>query len=372
MALRFILILTLAFALACDDEPEVRAEENPLASPPVGDRPVPETLSEWNLFADAASQTPKDDVYPFEVTAPLFTDHALKHRFLYVPPGEQITYSDDETKWEFPRGSVLIKTFAYPIDETDSESGEQLIETRLLVHEDSGWQPYVYEWNAASTRAERVSSGPVKSVSWIDASGETQIVAAYTIPTTGECRTCHATAPDTHLLGPSTAMLDRDNDFGDGPENQIDFLYGEGLLDRAPATALQRLQFLDPTAGDIAVDTTEKARAYLHTNCSHCHAPDGLEAQKELFFDWASTDPDTGNPFEWGACKEPTSAGNANCLQPINIVPGEPDESLMICRLEIAHPYPGPMPPLGRSVVHEEAVDLLAQWISDMSPAGCD
>jgi len=371
MVRRLILILAMALAIGCDDAPEGGGGDNGSDGPPVGQRPVPETLAEWNLFEDPASQTPADGVHPFEVTAPLFTDHALKLRFLYVPPGETIAYFDDEQKWDFPAGSVLIKTFAYPVDERDAGLGEQLIETRLLVHEESGWQAYVYEWNGAGTQANRVVHGPVKSVSWIDAAGETQTVAAYTIPTVGECRGCHGVAPETNTIGPSTAMLDRDNDFGSGAENQIDYLHARGLFDSTPLPNDQRLQFPDPFDG--SADATDRARAYLHTNCSHCHSADGLESGKNLFVEWSRTDPDTGDPADWKVCLDATSAGNASCLATTDhvIVPGDPDASLLLCRMEIEHPEPGPMPPLGRSVLHGAGANLIADWIFNMNAPGC-
>ncbi len=52
-----------------------------------------------------------------------------------------------------------------------------------------------------------------------------------------------------------------------------------------------------------------------------------------------------------------------------DLVPGRPDESILIYRLESTAPKVS-MPALGRDVVHEEGVRLLRQWIASL-PGSC-
>jgi len=362
-ARRLAALSLCALALACGGSDGGSGDGGAdLAAPPVGEKPA--TLEEWNLFADAAAQLPKDDVVPYDVTSPLFSDYALKHRFLYVPPGEQIAY-EDTGRWDLPVGSVMVKTFAYPVDERDPSLGEQLIETRLLVHEPTGWTVFTYEWDEDQSEAVRLVAGRSLAVTWTGADGNEQRVDEYRIPANGQCRRCHGggSATDTRLLGPSVGMLDRDFDHGEGPVSQIDHLDDLGLLDMAPLPAAQRVAFADPE--DAGVPAPERARGYLDANCSHCHAPDGETAEKELFLDYASTDPVLGDPADWGACKRPTSAGNTDdCEQEFDVVPGDPDDSLLLCRMEIDGT--GRMPEVGRSVPHEEGLALVRAWIADM------
>jgi hypothetical protein len=165
-------------------------------------------------------------------------------------------------------------------------------------------------------------------------------------------------------------MLNRDLDFGTGPENQIDHLDDLGLLDVEPLPAAQRVTFADPA--DETVSASERARGYLDANCAHCHSPEGETSEKELFLDYASTDPLLGDPRDWGVCKQATSAGNADCDQGLDVVPGDPDQSLLLCRMEITGP--GLMPEVGRSILHDEGIELVRQWIADMDPnllGGC-
>ena len=330
---------------------------------------VPEKLSEWALFDDIPNQIPADDVVPFEVTSPLFTDYAIKHRFVHVPEGETIEYSDTE-RWQSPVGTIYVKTFAFPVDERDPETGEQLIETRLMVHEEEGWRVHTYVYGDDQSDADRLVVGADVEVSWIDSDGQTRTIENYAIPSNGQCRDCHGAAPDTRTLGPSTGMLNRDNDYGDGPVNQIDHLASLGWLDRVPPPVEERMTLIDPLDESSGADIHERARSYFVPNCSHCHAPDGEASEHQLFLDYANMDPATGDPFNWGVCKVPTAAGNGDCIQSFDVVPGDPDMSLMVCRMESENAADF-MPPLGRSISHQEGVDLIRAWIADMDPGPC-
>jgi hypothetical protein len=46
---------------------------------------------------------------------------------------------------------------------------------------------------------------------------------------TNQCHDCHGKPEQTLLLGPRTRQLDRDFDFGAGPENQLDHMAALGL-----------------------------------------------------------------------------------------------------------------------------------------------
>ena len=92
---------------------------------------LPEQLSGWELFSDIAEQTPAEGVVPYEVKSPLFTDNALKHRFMRLPPGEAATY-DDDGAWGFPEGTVLVKTFAFPVDPWYQVGDPRLVLALLL------------------------------------------------------------------------------------------------------------------------------------------------------------------------------------------------------------------------------------------------
>ncbi len=330
---------------------------------------IPNELSAWDLFADIPNQVPAEGVVPYEVTSPLFSDYAEKLRFVSVPDGKTLQYSATE-RWLSPVGTIYVKTFAYPVDERDPSLGLQLIETRLLVHEESGWKVYTYVYGDDPSDAVRLTTGKNVEVSWINMEGEVQTVEAYRIPSNGECRKCHGTTPDTRTLGPSTGMLNMNNDYGEGPENQIDHLASLGWLDTTPPPADERLTYVDPFDEDSGADVHERTRSYFSSNCSHCHAPDGDAEEHQLFLDYESMDPVTGDPFNWGVCKRPTAAGRAECTLEFDVVPLDPAASLLLCRVVSTDPVEV-MPPVGRTVTHTEAAELIRQWIEELDPAPC-
>jgi len=194
----------------------------------------------------------------------------------------------------------------------------------------------------------------------------------YDVPTRSECRKCHGAiepvngAQPTRPLGPTTLQLQREVDYGAGPENQIDHLEALGLLRDVTQSPRERSAYVDPM--DEGASLSERARAYLATNCANCHAADGEALDKSLWLDFASTAPDQ-DPYRYGVCKMPTSAGNADCDAVVDIVPGDPDNSLMVCRMELVGK--GQMPPLGRNLVHRQGIALVRAWIAELDAADC-
>jgi hypothetical protein len=66
-----------------------------------------------------------------------------------------------------------------------------------------------------------------------------------------------------------------------------------------------------------------------------------------------------------GIGKAPVAAGKGSGGRLFGIVPGKPEESILQYRIESTHPGIM-MPELGRKLVHEEGVELVRQWISEM------
>ncbi|MEM7135250.1 MAG: hypothetical protein AAF500_01655 [Myxococcota bacterium] len=331
----------------------------------------PAMLSEWGLFSDIENQVPEEGVLPYDVRAPLYSDAAAKLRFLQIPEGQTIEYSNTD-RWVQPEGSIYVKTFAYPVDERDPELGLQLIETRIIEFKEDGevdmWT-YVYP-EGDNSDAERIAWGPTLPVSYINAEGET-VELEYEVPSSAACRVCHSSAPTSRTLGPSTGMLNMNLDYGGeiGEQNQVDRLNELGLFDTEPPPEEERTTFvMDPTE-NTTEDLHDRVRSYFDSNCGHCHAEDGEANDKGLFLTFQSMDPsepDADTYFSWGVCKDPTSAGNGTtCEQSLDVVPGKPEESLLLCRLRSVAPGEL-MPPLGRTTSHAAGVALVEEWIAEL------
>jgi uncharacterized repeat protein (TIGR03806 family) len=309
------------------------------------------SISEWGpLFTDVASQTPAPGVVPYDVIAPLFSDYASKHRFIRLPEGGRITVAADGS-WEMPVGTVIVKTFGFLRDLRDPSLGERIVETRLLVREEAGWEPYVYVWNDALTDAELAPAGRRVPVELVDLAGTTRSFT-YRVPNHTQCGNCHGGGEPTHLLGVRTDQLDHDG--------QVEAFVAMGMLDAMPPPLPQ---LIDPE------DTTEpleaRARSYMHANCAHCHRQDGAAHQSGLWLTIEETD-----PVRLGRCKLPIAAGSGSGGRPVVVWPGDPMQSILNYRVESDEPGIK-MPELPTILVHEEGAALLREWVAAMPPFAC-
>src|SRR5262245_26585717 len=64
-------------------------------------------LSAYHFFQDAGARRPNAGVTPYDLNTALYSDGALKFRYLYLPPHAQAVYRDDGV-FDLPVGAVLI------------------------------------------------------------------------------------------------------------------------------------------------------------------------------------------------------------------------------------------------------------------------
>ncbi|MGB1013385.1 MAG: hypothetical protein ACPG4T_04555 [Nannocystaceae bacterium] len=328
---------------------------------PDSGKAVPERLCEWGFFRDTPGQLPADGVVPYTVVSNLFTDDADKLRFIALPDGQKMTY-DPLDIWGFPEGSAVIKTFAYPHDARDLSQGYQLVETRLLVFESGIWVPHVYRWNDAQTEATRFVPGTRVEVAWVDETGTAQ-TQPYRIPSTDDCKICHGGKESPTVLGLRTRQLDTlIADGAGGMSNQLDHFAALGLLDKTPEPSTMRTRLVDPFGqADVAL----RARAYLDGNCAHCHRQGGDAQSSGLWLNFENEDPE-----HYGVCKIPVAVGNGGGGLDFDIVPGDPDASILIFRME--HTAADiKMPELGGLAPDVAGTELMREWIAAMEPKGC-
>jgi uncharacterized repeat protein (TIGR03806 family) len=329
--------------------------------------PFPQKLSAWHLFtAHSPTLQPNRGVMPYDLNTPLFSDYSDKFRFLWIPPGTSAQYVDD-APFEFPVGTVLAKTFAFPTgalsagsQAANGQAMDKLIETRLLVHTKTGWAALPYVWDDKQNDAIlQLVPDPVP-VKWTDASGRIHDFT-YVIPNANECHQCHDNQKVLLPIGLKARNLNKDYEYADGIENQLVRWARVGYLQGLPVAAARpkAAKWDDPGSGSLDA----RARAYLDNNCAHCHQPGGQAGYTGVDFRLTQTD-----LAHQGLCKSPNSAGAVGALR-YDLVPGLPDESILIYRLESTAPKVS-MPALGRDVVHEEGVQLLRQWIRSL-PGGC-
>lgn len=318
---------------------------------------------DWAVYG-AGPADPAEDLVPYEIVAPLFSDYAAKHRYIRLPEGGRIEVAADG-RWIFPVGTVLVKTFAFARDMRDPALGERTIETRLLVREsETRWRPYVYVWNEDETEAYLAPAGRIVPVSFVDARGET-VSFEYRVPSHTQCRNCHGGESPVAPLGPRTAQMDRTVDYGAGPENQIEHLVALGWLAERPPPDVPIVPY-DPVIDDPDATFEEldaAARSYLHANCAHCHRDAGAAQQSGLWLNIESRSPD-----DLGICKI-TVAGGCSWGRAV-IRPGDSRDSVMVCRMQSMRPGEK-MPELPSVLAHVEGARLIARWIDAMPADDC-
>lgn len=340
----------------------------------------PAQLSAYHFFrwSAAAGFQFNDRVVPYDINTALFSDGALKQRAIYIPPGASATY-DAEQALDLPVGSVIVKTFAFAADLRAPADNVKLIETRLMVRHADGWHPLPYIWSDDQQDAVLSPAGDVRTISYTDATGAPQ-TANYLIPQRNQCQTCHARQADLGdpleivLIGVKARHLNRSYDFGTGigVKNQLDHLTELGMLTGAPAVSdiPAAYDFRPIEAGGAAAippaDVDTAARSYLDINCAHCHNPQGVSGRtSQLFLNHDNTD-----LFRLGDCKRPGSAGPGTGGFQFDIVPGDPDTSILYFRVHTTD-VGAMMPLLGRSVTHVRGAELLHAWIAAMPPDDC-
>ncbi|MDH4039591.1 MAG: hypothetical protein OEV88_02970, partial [Gammaproteobacteria bacterium] len=319
------------------------------------------SLSNYRLFADASN--PMENANGgiiYDLNTPLFTDYANKYRFVFVPEGTPAVYRSEEV-FDFPVGTVIAKTFTIQADLRDDSSAEDIIETRLLIHRKEGWRALPYIWNAEKTDAVLTVTGGTQNVSWIDINGEQQSTD-YVIPNTNNCANCH-TQEKLQPIGPKARSLNKDYAYASGVANQLDYWTEKGILVSAPEdkSSIDTI----PLWGDTSAPLDDRARGYLDVNCMHCHSPAGAAKTSGLFLEYF-------RPFGTavGECKPPVAAGGGAGDLDYDIVPGNAAESIMHFRMD-SNETAVRMPEIGRSIIHTEGVELIAQWINAMDPVNC-
>ena len=345
----------------------------------------PDKLSEWHIVerrSDALQ--PNTGVLAYDLNSPLFSDYAHKLRTVLVPKGTAIRFGDDD--FDFPVGTVISKTFYYPRAQSvgsnekagvivvrkilQQSQGEtlplrdvRLIETRLLVNTATGWVALPYVWTEAQSDATLELTGAVLPMELVSEAGRTAF--NYLVPDTNQCVDCHAI--DSHQqairpIGVRARHLDKDYAYDRGRQNQLVHWSDVGLLTGAPAqgNVVRNAQWDVPSSGDVAA----RARAYLDVNCGHCHSERGAANTSGLLLNAHETD-----TARLGFCKIPVATGRGSGTALFDIVPGAPDESILVHRMESIEADVA-MPELGRSLVHAEGVALIREWIASLS-RGC-
>lgn len=321
----------------------------------------PSTLSGTGVFTNLATLTPRAGLIPYDVNTPLWTDGAEKKRWIAVPndgvadkAGEKINF-DAEDSWFFPKGTVIVKQFDLPVDETNPTVLRR-VETRFLVHGDDGaWFGFTYKWRADGTDADLLYAGDSASISITQAGGGTRL-QTWDFPSRSDCLACH-NGNAGRVLGLRTHQINRNLTYPatGRSDNQLRTLNHLGLFSPALDEAAISGYLKSVPITDASASLETKVRSYLDSNCSHCHQPGNLAVNMDARF----TTPLAQQQLINAPVLYDLGVAGAKVLAPQSI-----SQSILHHRLSVTGLHQ--MPPIGRNTVDTAAVNLLVSYINSL------
>ncbi|MDX2090668.1 MAG: hypothetical protein SFX73_22605 [Kofleriaceae bacterium] len=283
---------------------------------------LPSSLADTGIYKDFDTKQLASDLREFAPANVLWSDAAVKTRWIRLPAGAEVDNSDND-RWLFPVGTTWFKEFA--------KDGKRL-ETRVIWRvSDTGDRERdtlfgAYVWNDVETEAILAPNGEMNVRG-----------TEHDVPSGEDCWKCHIGEPG-RALGYSALQL---GDVTDVPLAQ-------------------------PLAPDTTFAAPNAALGYLHANCGHCHNPAGsawVSSSMQLRLSADDRDAATTAAVR-------TTVGVA--LQQWvghgftqRVVPGDPDASALLYRMT-QRTSGTQMPPLATERIDDAGVTLIRNWISTL------
>jgi uncharacterized repeat protein (TIGR03806 family) len=313
-------------------------------------------LSDYRFFTgELKNQIPNERVIPYKPASSLFTDYALKKRFVWLPNRTNSKYVADDKIIDLPVGSALIKTFYY--NDVQPSGTTKIIETRVMIKKSTGWIFAEYVWNDEQTDATLQMTGSNVALAWNHNGSPKSTI--YRIPSETECLTCHKSNNTAIPIGIKPQNLNIDYPYSSGNANQLQYWISQGILENnIPSNILTTVDYHDESQ-----PLKIRLRSYLDINCSHCHQENSHCDYRPLRLAFS----ETVQSVNMGVCVEPDEDIDPSLIK--IIVPGNFNKSVMHFRLNSTDESKR-MPLLGRTLVDEEGVQLLKDYI--LSINDCD
>ncbi|RYY30666.1 MAG: hypothetical protein EOP46_21335 [Sphingobacteriaceae bacterium] len=366
----FFLVLLLSI-ISCSKSEDDTYTPVPEVSPVTVDlTKVPyQKLSEYKFFeGELKDQKPSLNVLPFAPASSLFTDYAQKKRFVWMPDGTQATYISDKVSLDLPVGAALVKTFYYDnVQNISPAGGTRILETRVMIKKADGWIFAEYVWNDEQTEAYYDMEGSFTQISWKDANG-LERSTDYRLPSLAQCIVCHkshqtvngVTTVTNIPIGIKPQNLNFDYNYGNTTQNQLQKWVEMGYLNS---------NFTPPTAQNSTVNYADasqpvgvRARSYVDINCAHCHQTERHCDYRPMRYAFSETAENNAN---MGVCVNTQDMqGFPTGLSKI-VTPRNTSQSMMYYRLNTTNETYR-MPLHGRTIIHDEGLALMREWIGSL------
>lgn len=270
-------------------------------------------LSATGLYDDISNKQIASDALPLFPAFPLWSDGAVKRRWLILPPGTELDTTVLD-RWQLPVGGKLFKEFVV--------DGRR-IETRMIERLGSGDDDYRFApfvWRADERDAVLAEDGAINVRD-----------TRYDVPAVSDCKTCHL--QPGRLLGVSAIQL---------------------------SAQLAELPLSNPPNRELVI--SEPALGVLHGNCGHCHNPDGSAPMQTLQLTTkdATISIEETAPYRTTVGK-PLEHWTGQGFD-VRIAPGDPERSAIYYRLS-QRGTPAQMPPLGTTEPNIAGQAVVRAWI---------
>ena len=317
-----------------------RAAEAPCAPP---------RLSDTALYAAGHPGLVDPANRAFSPQYPLWSDGAVKARWVYLPPGTAID-TTDAGDWQFPVGTRFWKEFTF--------NGRK-IETRFLWRATADrWIFATYVWNEEQSDAVLAPDEGVRGIVEVGAGRR------HDVPGSSDCRACHG-SKRPGPLGFNALQLSTDRDpHAIHGEPLAPGMIDLGTLVRERKLAPVRPELLsNPPRIHASTPLTRSVLGYFAANCGTCHNRSGETTftgpslkHSDLSDGEATTAGLLAYATAWQVPGQPE--GTSRMLNAAT-----PDASAMLARMRSRRPS-SQMPPLGTVLRDDTAIDAVTKWLA--------
>jgi putative heme-binding domain-containing protein len=317
----------------------------------------PRRLRQTGLFASIQPLLPAPGTIVYRIAAPMWNDHAIAEWLLAIPGNGVIQTSGGvgniagET-WAFPTNTVLARTLSLEL-EAGHPASLRRIETQLLHWDGQAWNPYSYQWRSDQSDADLVGNAGTNVTFFVNdpsAPGGKRSTP-WRFMTRAECLRCH-----NAWAGEALTLNWLQLGSPDAEESQISQLVALDALRlrNAPGT-------VEPLAYpyDDSFTIAERARSWLHVNCSACHRL-GAGGAVSLHLNYEK------RLAETRAVDVKPARGDFSLTEARIIAPGDPYRSTLFYRINTGGA--GRMPHIGSRLPDPDGINVVRDWIQSLVP----
>jgi uncharacterized repeat protein (TIGR03806 family) len=323
---------------------------------------LPTLLSQTGAYSDTPNRVPAPGLIPYSPNTPLWSDNAVKSRYLAVPnrgglltPDQQIAFLPTNS-WTFPAGTIFVKNFDMVVNQTNANIPVRRLETRLLVRDINGTVYGVtYKWRPDNSDADLLTTSSNEVIEITNAAGITPQTWYY--PSPADCLTCH-TPVANYVLGVNTRQLNGNLTYPatGNTDNQLRTLNRLGLLNPAfNEASITNFEYLSALT-NVTASLQQRARSYLDANCAQCHQPGGTGITFDARYD---------TPLAQQNITNYPAAFNLGYDSACIVKADDVWRSMIWQRMNTTN-GPTKMPPLARNLIDTNGVAVMADWINSL------